>query len=62
MRAYKIEPMKQFSIVGIGASAGGLAAFEAFFTRMPAVTEPNLASVRIMRRNFTLNLPRNPEL
>ena len=62
MRAYKIEPMKQFPIVGIGASASGLAAFEAFFSGMPAFTEPNMTSVRIVRRNFTLNLPRNPEL
>lgn len=28
-----------FPIVGIGASAGGLAAFEAFFSGMPADTE-----------------------
>jgi len=28
-----------FPIVGIGASAGGLAAFEAFFTGLPAATE-----------------------
>lgn len=27
---------KSFPIVGIGASAGGLAAFEAFFAGMPA--------------------------
>jgi len=29
-----------FPIVGIGASAGGLAAFEAFFSGMPSDTEP----------------------
>jgi len=33
-----------FPIVGIGASAGGLAAFEAFFAGMPA-TDPNMAFV-----------------
>ncbi len=34
-----------FSIVGVGASAGGLAAFEAFFSTMPA--EPNMAFILI---------------
>ncbi len=34
-----------FPIVGIGASAGGLAAFEAFFSGMPADTEPDMAFV-----------------
>ena len=29
-----------FPIVGIGASAGGLAAFEAFFSGMPLDAEP----------------------
>ncbi|MEI6315792.1 MAG: hypothetical protein WCO89_13045, partial [Syntrophus sp. (in: bacteria)] len=29
-----------FPIVGLGASAGGLAAFEAFFSGMPADTDP----------------------
>jgi len=43
----KIEPVKQFPIVGIGASAGGLAAFEAFFSGMPAVTDPNMAFVLV---------------
>jgi two-component system CheB/CheR fusion protein len=43
----KVEPMKPFPIVGIGASAGGLAAFEAFFSGMPAVTEPNMAFVLV---------------
>lgn len=36
-----------FPIVGIGASAGGLAAFEAFFSGMPANTEPNMAFVLV---------------
>ena len=36
-----------FPIVGIGASAGGLAAFEAFFAGMPADTEPGMAFVLV---------------
>lgn len=36
-----------FPIVGIGASAGGLAAFEAFFSGMPANGEPNMAFVLV---------------
>ncbi|MEI7847489.1 MAG: hypothetical protein WCK35_16935, partial [Chloroflexota bacterium] len=32
-----------FPIVGIGASAGGLAAFEAFFSGMPTDVEPGMA-------------------
>ena len=43
----KVEPAEQFPIVGIGASAGGLAAFEAFFSGMPAVTDPNMAFVLV---------------
>ncbi len=35
------------TIVGIGASAGGLAAFEAFFSAMPADADPGLAFVLI---------------
>lgn len=34
-----------FSIVGIGASAGGLASFESFFKGMPTDTLPNMAFV-----------------
>ena len=34
-----------FPVVGIGASAGGLAAFEAFFAGMPADTDPGMAFV-----------------
>lgn len=41
------KTMQQFPIVGIGASAGGLAAFEAFFSGMPATTEPNMAFVLV---------------
>ncbi|MEI6287497.1 MAG: chemotaxis protein CheB [Bacillota bacterium] len=36
-----------FPIVGIGASAGGLAAFEAFFSGMPADTQPGMAFVLV---------------
>jgi two-component system CheB/CheR fusion protein len=36
-----------FPIVGIGASAGGLAAFEAFFKGMPADTDPGMAFVLV---------------
>src|ERR1022692_2011914 len=38
---------KDFPIVGIGASAGGLAAFEAFFSAMPPVQDTNMAFVLI---------------
>ena len=38
---------KHFPIVGIGASAGGLAAFEAFFSGMPAATDPGMAFVLV---------------
>jgi len=38
---------KGFPIVGIGASAGGLAAFEAFFSSMPADTDPGMAFVLV---------------
>lgn len=34
-----------FAIAGIGASAGGLAAFEAFFSGMPADSDPGMAFV-----------------
>ena len=34
-------------VVGIGASAGGLAAFEAFFAAMPPDTEPGMAFVLV---------------
>jgi two-component system, chemotaxis family, CheB/CheR fusion protein len=36
-----------FPIVGIGASAGGLAAFESFFSGMPADTDPGMAFVLV---------------
>ncbi|SDP46860.1 MCP methyltransferase/methylesterase, CheR/CheB with PAS/PAC sensor [Rhodoferax sp. OV413] len=37
----------QFPIVGIGASAGGLAAFEAFFSGMPDHKDPGMAFVLV---------------
>ena len=36
-----------FPIVGIGASAGGLATFEAFFSGMPADTDTGMAFVLV---------------
>ena len=36
-----------FPVVGIGASAGGLAAFEAFFSGMPSDAEPGMAFVLV---------------
>ena len=36
-----------FPVVGIGASAGGLAAFEAFFSGMPADADPGMAFVLV---------------
>jgi len=41
------SPGASFPIVGIGASAGGLAAFEAFFSGMPADTDPDMAFVLV---------------
>ena len=40
-------PAVSFPVVGIGASAGGLAAFEAFFSGMPANTDPGMAFVLV---------------
>jgi two-component system, chemotaxis family, CheB/CheR fusion protein len=42
-----VLPVVDFPIVGIGASAGGLAAFEAFFSGMPVDTDPNMAFVLV---------------
>lgn len=41
------EAQPNLPIVGIGASAGGLAAFEAFFTGMPADKDPDMAFVLV---------------
>jgi two-component system CheB/CheR fusion protein len=38
---------ERFPIVGIGASAGGLAAFESFFSGMPADVNPGMAFVLV---------------
>lgn len=40
-------PATEFPVVGIGASAGGLAALEAFFSGMPADREPGMAFVLV---------------
>ena len=41
------ETHSDFPIVGIGASAGGLAAFEAFFSSMPSEGNPDIAYVLV---------------
>jgi two-component system CheB/CheR fusion protein len=41
------DPGTAFPVVGIGASAGGLAAFEAFFSGMPADADPGMAFVLV---------------
>ncbi|KAB2640371.1 MAG: PAS domain S-box protein [Verrucomicrobia bacterium] len=46
-KAPEPEPVAGFPVIGIGASAGGLAAFEAFFSAMPATTEPGMAFVLV---------------
>ncbi|MBI5410555.1 MAG: chemotaxis protein CheR, partial [Nitrospirae bacterium] len=45
--ALTVNPKSSFPIVGIGASAGGLAAFEAFFSGMPADADPGMAFVLV---------------
>ncbi len=45
--ASAVNAAASFPIVGIGASAGGLAAFEAFFSGMPAAAEPGMAFVLV---------------
>ena len=42
-----VPPKPMFPIVGIGASAGGLGAFEAFFKAMPADFQPDMAFVLV---------------
>ncbi|MBL8414981.1 MAG: PAS domain-containing protein [Propionivibrio sp.] len=41
------HPDSVFPIVGIGASAGGLAAFEAFFSGLPSDSDPGMAFVLV---------------
>ncbi len=43
----KVASNGRFPIVGIGASAGGLAAFEAFFSGMPTGTDPGMAFILV---------------
>ena len=43
----KSDSLEQFPIVGIGASAGGLAAFKAFFAGLPSDVEPNMAFILV---------------
>jgi two-component system CheB/CheR fusion protein len=45
--ALRRRPAAFVPVVGIGASAGGLAAFEAFFSGMPADTDPGMAFVLV---------------
>src|SRR5690554_952965 len=40
-------PVSSFPIVGIGASAGGLAALERFFTGLPKDIDPDMAFVLV---------------
>ena len=40
-------PGNTFAVVGIGASAGGLAAFESFFSGIPTEAEPGMAFVLV---------------
>lgn len=48
VKASSLAPLEaSFPIVGIGASAGGLAAFEAFFSAMPADTVPGMAFILV---------------
>ena len=44
---HDLVPILKFPIVGIGASAGGLAAFEAFFSGMPKDADPGMAFVLV---------------
>jgi two-component system CheB/CheR fusion protein len=42
-----ITPPIEFPVVGLGASAGGLAAFTAFFSGMPTQSDPGMAFVLV---------------
>ena len=46
-KASSNTPLADFFVVGIGASAGGVAAFEAFFSTMPSTGEQNMAFVLV---------------
>jgi two-component system, chemotaxis family, CheB/CheR fusion protein len=43
----KTDATSDFPIVGLGASAGGLAAFEAFFSGIPADVDPDMAFILV---------------
>lgn len=43
----RIPPRPSFPVVGVGASAGGLAAFETFFSGLPPETDPDMAFVLV---------------
>jgi two-component system CheB/CheR fusion protein len=43
----RVQTLQPFPIVGVGASAGGLAAFEAFFSGMPADCDSGMAFVLV---------------
>ena len=45
--AFDVAGPAVFPIVGVGASAGGLAAFEAFFSGMPVDADPGMAFVLV---------------
>lgn len=45
--AQDTSSLQGFPVVGIGASAGGLSAFEAFFSGMPADIDPGMAFVLV---------------
>jgi len=45
--SFSPQPPNPFPIVGIGASAGGLGAFEAFFSGMPTEVDPGMAFVLV---------------
>ena len=47
MNKKKLDDMLQFPVVGIGASAGGPAAFEGFFSGMRTLMEPDMAFVLV---------------
>lgn len=47
VEAARTPSAPQFPVVGLGASAGGLAAFEGFFSGLPTGTLPNMAFVLV---------------
>jgi two-component system CheB/CheR fusion protein len=47
VKSPKKSSSASFPIVGMGASAGGLAAFQAFFSAMPATSDSGMAFVLV---------------